>query len=136
MTTNEVREYLKSYRNYKNRVAYIENKILNVHSIQYNKVIGRTSEPKTQNDYILMKEECKKKMESIKQTIEKVNNITYRNILFYRYIECLSVYDIAEIMDYSLSTVRVYILKGITELANILEWCYSSFKAVSNLAKY
>ena len=71
MTTNEVREYLKSYRNYKNRVAYIENKILNVHSIQYNKVIGRTSEPKTQNDYILMKEECKKKMESIKQTIEK-----------------------------------------------------------------
>ena len=135
MTTNEVREYLKSYRNYKNRVAYIENKILNVHSIQYNKVIGRTSEPKTQNDYILMKEECKKKMESIKQTIEKVNNITYRNILFYRYIECLSVYDIAEIMDYSLSTVRVYILKGITELANILEWCYSRFKAVLNLDK-
>ena len=68
-----------------------------------------------------MKEECKKEMESIKQTVEKVNNITYRNILFYRYIECLSVYDIAEIMDYSLSTVRVYILKGITELANILE---------------
>lgn len=135
MTTNEVREYLKSYRNYKNRVTYIDNKILNVHSIQYNKVIGRTSEPKTQNDYILMKEECKKKMESIKQTIEKVNNITYRNILFYRYIECLSVYDIAEIMDYSLSTVRVYILKGITELANILEWCYSSFKAMLNLVK-
>lgn len=68
-----------------------------------------------------MKEECKKKMESIKQTIEKVNNITYRNILFYRYIECLSVYDIAEIMDYSPATVRTYILKGITELANILE---------------
>lgn len=121
MTTNEVREYLKSYRNYKDRVTYIDNKVLNVHSIQYNKVIGRTSEPKTQNDYILMKEECKKKMESIKQTIEKVNNITYRNILFYRYIECLSVYDIAEIMDYSISTIRLYIFKGIRELANILE---------------
>ena len=134
MTTNEVRKYLKSYRNYKDRVAYIGNKALNVHSIQYNKVIGRTSEPKTQNDYILMKEECKKEMESIKQTVEKVNNVTYRNILFYRYIECLSVYDIAEIMDYSVSTVRLYIFKGITELANILEWCYSSFKAVSNLA--
>lgn len=121
MTTNEVREYLKSYRNYKNRVTYIDNKILNVHSIQYNKVIGRTSEPKTKNDYILMKEECKKKMESIKQTIEKVNNITYRNILFYRFIECLSVCDIAEIMDYSVSTIRLYIFKGIAELANILE---------------
>lgn len=134
MTTNEVREYLKRYRNYKDRVAYIDNKVLNVHSIQYNKVKGRTSEPKTQNDYILMKEECKKKMESIKQTIEKVNNITYRNILFYRYIECLGVNDIAEIMDYSISTIRLYIFKGIRELANILEWCYSSFKAVSNLA--
>lgn len=133
MTTKEVREYLKSYRNYKDRVMYIDNKALNVHSIQYNKVTGRTSEPKTQNDYILMKEECKKEMESIKQTVEKVNNVTYRNILFYRYIECLSVYDIAEIMDYSVSTVRLYIFKGITELANILEWCYSSFKAVSNL---
>lgn len=121
MTTKEVREYLKSYRNYKDRVMYIDNKALNVHSIQYNKVTGRTSEPKTQNDYILMKEECKKEMESIKQTVEKVNNVTYRNILFYRYIECLSVYDIAEIMDYSVSTVRLYIFKGITELANILE---------------
>lgn len=110
MTTNEVREYLKSYRNYKDRVAYIENKAIN-----------RIGEPTIKNDYIVMKEECKKEMESIKQTVEKVNNITYRNILFYRYIECLSVYDIAEIMDYSLSTVRVYILKGITELANILE---------------
>lgn len=110
MTTNEVREYLKRYRNYKDRVAYIENK-----------AIGRIGEPKTQNDYILMKEECKKKMESIKQTIEKVNNITYRNILFYRYIECLGVNDIAEIMDYSISTIRLYIFKGIRELANILE---------------
>lgn len=110
MTTNEVREYLKSYRNYKDRVTYIENK-----------AISRIGEPTIKNDYIVMKEECKKEMESIKQTVEKVNNITYRNILFYRYIECLSVYDIAEIMDCSLSTVRVYILKGITELANILE---------------
>lgn len=134
MTTKEVREYLKSYRNYKDRVTYIDNKALNVHSIQYDKVTGRTSEPKTQNDYILMKEECKKEMESIKQTVEKVDNVTYRNILFYRYIECLSVYDIAEIMDYSVSTVRLYIFKGITELTNVLEWCYSSFKAVSNLA--
>ena len=64
MTTNEVREYLKSYRNYKDRVAYIDNKVLNVHSIQYNNVKGRTSEPKTQNNYILMKEKCKKEMGS------------------------------------------------------------------------
>lgn len=45
MTTNEVREYLKSYRNYKDRVTYIENK-----------AIGRIGEPTIKNDYIVMKE--------------------------------------------------------------------------------
>lgn len=122
MTTDEVREYLKSYRNYKNRVTYIDNKILNVKSIRYDDA-QRCSygEPKTQNDYIIMKDEYLSQMQEIKDSIERLSSMTYRNILFYRYIECLSVYDIAEIMDYSPATVRTYILKGITELANILE---------------
>ena len=46
MTTNEVRKYLKSYRNYKDRVTYIENK-----------AISRIGEPTIKNDYIVMKEE-------------------------------------------------------------------------------
>lgn len=135
MTTNEVREYLKSYRNYKDRVAYIENKVLNVHSIQYNKVIGRTSEPKNQNDYILMKEECKKEMENIRNTIDKVTTLKYRMALYYRYVDGLTEYDTAEIMGKSVGTIWHYLHEGITELANILEWCYSSFKAVLNLVK-
>lgn len=121
MTTNEVREYLKSYRNYKDRVAYIENKILNVHSIQYNKVIGRTSEPKNQNDYIMMKEECKKEMEKIRNTIDKVTTLKYRMVLYYRYVDGLTQYDIAEIMGKSVGTIWHYLYKGIEELANILE---------------
>lgn len=121
MTTDEVREYLKGYRNYKDRVAYIENKVLNVHSIQYNKVIGRTSEPKNQNDYILMKEECKKEMENIRKTIDKVPTLKYRMALYYRYVDGLTEYDIAEIMGKSVGTVWHYFHKGIAELANILE---------------
>lgn len=121
MTTDEVREYLKSYRNYKNRVTYIDNKILNVHSIQYNKVIGRTSEPKTQNDYILMKEECKKEMEKIRNSIDKVTTLKYRMALYYRYVDGLTQYDIADIMGKSVGTVWHYFHKGIAELANILE---------------
>lgn len=133
MTTDEVREYLKSYKIYKDRIEYIDNKVLNVHSIQYNKVIGRTSEPKTQNDYIMMKEECKKEMENIRNTIDKVTTLKYRMALCYRYVDGLTEYDIADIMGMALRTIQTYEYKGIAELANILEWCYSSFKAVSNL---
>lgn len=133
MTTDEVREYLKSYKIYKDRIEYIDNKVLNVHSIQYNKVIGRTSEPKTQNDYIMMKEECKKEMENIRNTINRVTTLKYRMALYYRYVDGLTEYDIADIMGMALRTIQIYEYKGIAELANILEWCYSSFKAVSNL---
>lgn len=133
MTTDEVREYLKSYKIYKDRIEYIDNKVLNVHSIQYNKVIGRTSEPKNQNDYIMMKEECKKEMENIRNTIDKVTTLKYRMALCYRYVDGLTEYDIADIMGMALRTIQRYEYKGLAELANILEWCYSSFKAVSNL---
>lgn len=134
MTTDEVREYLKSYKIYKDRIEYIDNKVLNVHSIQYNKVIGRTSEPKTQNDYIMMKEECKKEMENIRNTINRVTTLKYRMALCYRYVDGLTEYDIVDIMGMALRTIQRYEYKGIEELANILKWCYSSFKAVSNLA--
>ena len=110
MTINEVREYLKSYRNYKDRVAYIENKAIN-----------RIGEPTIKNNYIVMKEECKKEMENIRNTIDKVTTLKYRMALYYRYVDSLETYEVAEIMDYSVSTVRLYIFKGITELANVLE---------------
>ena len=121
MTTDEVREYLKNYKIYKDRIEYIDNKVLNVHSIQYNKVIGRTSEPKTQNDYIMMKEECKKEMEKIRNSIDKVTTLKYRMALYYRYVDGLTQYDIADIMGKSVGTVWHYFYEGVAELANILE---------------
>lgn len=110
MTTNDVREYLKSYRNYKDRVAYIENKAIN-----------RIGEPTIKNDYILMKEECKKEMENIRNAIDKVTILKYRMALYYRYVDGLTEYDIAEIMGKSVGTIWHYFHKGIAELANILE---------------
>ncbi len=110
MTTNEVREYLKGYRNYKDRVAYIENK-----------AISRIGEPTIKNDYIVMKEECKKEMENIRNSIDKVPTLNYRMALYYRYVDGLTEYDIADIMGKSVGTVWHYFHKGIAELANILE---------------
>lgn len=110
MTTNEVREYLKSYRNYKDRVAYIENK-----------AIGRIDEPTLKNDYIVMKEECKKEMEKIRNSIDKVTTLKYRMALYYRYIDSLETYEVAEIMSISPRVAEKYYHEGIAELANILE---------------
>ena len=110
MTTNEVREYLKSYRNYKDRVAYIENK-----------AIGRIGEPTIKNDYIVMKEECKKEMENIRNSIDKVTTLKYRMALYYRYIDSLETYEVAEIMSISPRVAEKYYHEGIVELANILE---------------
>lgn len=110
MTPKEVREYLKSYRNYKDRVAYIENK-----------AISRIGEPTIKNDYIVMKEECKKEMEKIRNSIDKVTTLKYKMALCYRYVDCITEYDIADIMGKSVGTVWHYIQKGIAELADILE---------------
>lgn len=110
MTTKEVREYLKSYRNYKDRVAYIDNK-----------AIGRIGEPTIKNDYIVMKEECKKEMENIRNTIDKVTTLKYRMALYYRYIDSLETYEVAEIMSISPRVAEKYYHEGIAELANILE---------------
>ncbi|WP_288208701.1 hypothetical protein [uncultured Catenibacterium sp.] len=110
MTTDEVREYLKSYRNYKDRVTYIENK-----------AIGRIGEPTIKNDYIVMKEECKKEMENIRNTIDKVTTLKYRMALYYRYIDSLETYEVAEIMSISPRVAEKYYHEGIAELANILE---------------
>lgn len=124
MTPKEVREYLKSYRNYKDRVAYIENK-----------AISRIGEVTIKNDYILMREECKKEMEKIRNSIDKVTMLKYRMALYYRYVDGLETYEVADTMNISPRVAEKYYHDGIAELANILEWCYSRFKAVLNLDK-
>ena len=121
MTIDETRTFLKSYKSMANRVEYINNKMINVKSIRCDDTqICSYGEPKTQNDYIIMKDEYLSQMQEIKDSIERLSSMTYRNILFYRYIECLSVDDIAEIMDYSPATVRTYILDAVKELSVIM----------------
>ena len=121
MAPEEVRAYLRSYRNMKNRVEYIENKMMNVKAIRYDDSAGGSySEPKTQNDYIMMKDKYIAQMSLIRQNIEKLSNINHRDALFYKYVELLSDYDIANLMDYSVSTVRGFLSLGVDELAEII----------------
>lgn len=121
MTPEETRNYLKSYRNMRNRVEYINNKMINVKSIRYDdSPNGSYSEPKTQNDYIMMKDKYIAQMSLIREDIEKLDNMNHRDALFYKYVELMSDYDIADLMQYSVGTVRHFLYSGIIELSEVI----------------
>lgn len=121
MTPEETRNYLKSYRNMRNRVEYINNKMINVKSIRYDdSPSGSYSAPKTQNDYIMMKDKYIAQMSLIREDIEKLDNMNHRDALFYKYVELMSDYDIADLMQYSVGTVRHFLYSGIIELSEVI----------------
>ena len=112
MTAEEVRTYLKSYRNLKDKADYLQNKLINVKAI---------SEPKTQNDYIMMKDRCLEEMALIRQNIDKLDDINHRDVLFYRYIESMSIYDTADMLHVSQRTAEKYIHDAIEKMIVILD---------------
>lgn len=120
MTFEETRDYLRSYKNMKNRVEYLENVLIGVSSISYGEVKGRTGEQKTNNDFILMKDEYEEKMADIRNSIEQLEDINYRDVLFYRYICCLNFYEVADVMQYSISHIKELSHNAIEELSRII----------------
>ncbi len=121
MTAEEVRTYLKSYRNLKDKADYLQNKLINVKAISYrDSPTGSYSEPKTQNDYILMKDRCLEEMALIRQNIDKLDDINHRDVLFYRYIELMSIYDTADMLHISQRTAERYIHDAIEKLVIIM----------------
>ena len=121
MTAEEVRAYLKSYRNLKDKADYLQNKLINVKAISYrDSPTGSYSEPKTQNDYILMKDRCLEEMALIRQNIDKLDDINHRDVLFYRYIELMSIYDTADMLHVSQRTAEKYIHDAIEKMIVIL----------------
>lgn len=122
MTAEEVRTYLKSYRNLKDKADYLQNKLINVKAISYrDSPTGSYSEPKTQNDYILMKDRCLEEMALIRQNIDKLDDINHRDVLFYRYIESMSIYDTADTLHVSQRTAEKYIHDAIEKMIVILD---------------
>lgn len=121
MTAEEVRTYLKSYRNLKDKADYLQNKLINVKAISYrDSPTGSYSEPKTQNDYILMKDRCLEEMALIRQNIDKLDDVNHRDVLFYRYIELMSIYDTADMLHVSQRTAEKYLHDAIEKMIVIL----------------
>ena len=122
MTAEEVRTYLKSYRNLKDKADYLQNKLINVKAISYrDSPTGSYSEPKTQNDYIMMKDRCLEEMALIRQNIDKLDDINHRDVLFYRYIESMNIYDTADMLHVSQRTAEKYIHDAIEKMIVILD---------------
>ena len=122
MTAEEVRTYLKSYRNLKDKADYLQNKLINVKAISYrDSPTGSYSEPKTQSDYIMMKDRCLEEMALIRQNIDKLDDINHRDVLFYRYIESMSIYDTADMLHVSQRTAEKYIHDAIEKMIVILD---------------
>lgn len=122
MTAEEVRTYLKSYRNLKDKADYLQNKLINVKAISYrDSPTGSYSERKTQNDYIMMKDRCLEEMALIRQNIDKLDDINHRDVLFYRYIESMSIYDTADMLHVSQRTAEKYIHDAIEKMIVILD---------------
>lgn len=122
MTAEEVRTYLKSYSNLKDKADYLQNKLINVKAISYrDSPTGSYNEPKTQNDYIMMKDRCLEEMALIRQNIDKLDDINHRDVLFYRYIESMSIYDTADMLHVSQRTAEKYIHDAIEKMIVILD---------------
>lgn len=120
MTVEETRHYLETYKNMKNRVEYLDNVLIGVSSISYGEVKGRSGEHKTNNDFILMKDEYEQKMADIRNDIEQVEDLNRRDVLFYRYVCCLNFYEIADIMQLSKSTVQRILAQALEDLSHII----------------
>ena len=104
----------------KNRVEYLDNVLIGVSSISYGEVKGSSGEHKTNNDFIIMKDEYEQRMADIRNDIEHLENINYRDVLFYRYICCLNFYEVAEVMQCSVSHIKELSHNAIEELCHII----------------
>ena len=120
LTFEQTRDYLRSYKNMKNRVEYLDNVLIGVHSINYGEVHGSSGEHKTNNDFILMKDKYEEQMSEIRNNIEELENIQYRDVLFYRYVCCLNFYEVADVMQCSISHIKELSHNAIEELSNII----------------
>ena len=67
-----------------------------------------------------MKDKYIAQMSLIREDIEKLDNMNHRDALFYKYVELMSDYDIADLMQYSVGTVGHFLYSGIIELSEVI----------------
>lgn len=119
MDYKEAKDWLKSYRDYKNRLKYVDVQIENLRAISYgNNHGGRSS--KNINDWIDEKYSIKKEMSKIEDAVDSVHVYNHKNVLRYRYLEDARLEDAAEYMGYSMRYISKFHSAGIREIASMM----------------
>lgn len=110
-----VKEQLENYRFLKERLEYLENRLINVKAINYDSC-GSVGIPKTKQDLLLEKDELIKKMDDTRKIVYSIKNPKYRYILCYRYLDCMTIEQVAEVMNYSSYHIWRMTKDALTEL--------------------
>ena len=114
----EAKNYLRHYRDLSDRLEVIDNRLLNVKAVSYQKTPGG-GRHKTINDYIDEKYALKKEMAEIEAAVAKVQDYRCRMVLVYKYFEGLTLEQISDnCMFYSVRQLKRYHNQGINYLAD------------------
>lgn len=111
MTYQEKVDYLKSYKDKKYRLLFLEHQLEGIQSINYTD--DKSGLHKGINDYLDEKILIEKEMREIRLCINQIQNERVRYILDYRFIHFKSLEEISNIMGYSLAWVKKNYKKGI-----------------------
>ena len=116
---SRVKEQLENYRFLKERVEYLENRLVNVKAISYSSYgsTGIPGIPKTKQDLILEKDELIKEMDETRNLVYSIKDTKFRCILCYRYLDGMTIEQVADEMNYSTH----HIWKMLRDALNVLE---------------
>lgn len=114
---SRVKERLENYRFLKERVEYLENRLINVKAISYSSY-GSTGIPKTKQDLILEKDELIKEMDITRNIVYSIKDTKHRCILCYRYLDGMTIEQVADEMKYSSQHISRMLKEALKELEN------------------
>lgn len=110
MDYNEKVEYLKSYRDKCDRIAFIDNQMMGIKAINYGPSLGGH---KTISQYMAEKQGLMNEMEEIESAIDTVSNEKARLVLGYRFLQFHSLNETSKLINYSYSQTKRFYKEGI-----------------------
>ncbi|MCI9049333.1 MAG: hypothetical protein HFF37_02905 [Coprobacillus sp.] len=108
-----IQDRLKQYKKLEDELLYYDNKQRNLKSISYDTVRTSNNKKDMNISYISKINDIKKNMAKISHFIDKHFNGKYRLVLWYRYIDGLSLKEIAEAMRCSITTIKRFEIQAL-----------------------
>lgn len=111
MNSKEKIEYLKSYKNKKERLEFVKNQIQCIQAVKYTPSISNPK--KSLCSYIEEKTLLEEELKSIEECVKGVKDDKARFVLEYRFLEFIPLSQIPDYMSFSYSQIYRYYEKGL-----------------------